>query len=103
MYVSYIFVLYPRFSAYGENSFLMAQTFTIVLLVLLYSKQSLATGVFPVLYGVACFVLFSDTLPDRALYALQTANLPIMAVSKVSNCTEIGGILKSLLYTTCIP
>ena len=71
-------------SAYGEGVFLILQTALIAALVLFFSGQKLLTLLFALVYPAALYYLVAGFAPMDVLWALQSANVPIIVAAKVS-------------------
>ncbi|KAF0293499.1 Mannose-P-dolichol utilization defect 1 [Amphibalanus amphitrite] len=80
---AYCFVQQYPFSAYGEGVFLILQTALIAALVLLFSGQRVLTFLFCALYPAALYYLVAGFAPMDVLWALQSANVPIIVAAKV--------------------
>ncbi|XP_071501842.1 mannose-P-dolichol utilization defect 1 protein-like [Diadema antillarum] len=73
---------YP-FSAWGEALFLAVQTTTIAFLCLQFAGQQAAALSFFVTYIGIMYTLLSGLVPMNAVAMLQTANMPIIIISKL--------------------
>ncbi|XP_043246712.1 mannose-P-dolichol utilization defect 1 protein homolog [Amphibalanus amphitrite] len=80
---AYCFVQQYPFSAYGEGVFLILQTALIAALVLLFSGQRVLTFLFCALYPAALYYLVAGFAPMDVLWALQSANVPIIVAAKL--------------------
>ena len=70
--------------AYGDSIFMLIQTAIVALLVLLFSGKALEAVAYLVIHGSLLWFLFlSGLAPFDAIWALQAANMPIAAASKV--------------------
>ena len=82
-----LFSFYYR--AYGDSIFMLIQTAIVALLVLLFSGKALEAVAYLAIHGSLLWFLFlSGLAPFDAIWALQAANMPIAAASKVRQ--EIG-------------
>lgn len=88
--VIHIHVLYAYcfvcFSAYGDSLFMLIQTTIVAVLVLVYSNQIYTALVYVSVQSAVIWFLFLSGLASFDLiWTLQTANMPIIASSRVSH------------------
>ena len=70
-------------SAYGEGVFLILQTALIAALVLFFAGQKVLTLLFTLIYPALLYYLVAGFAPMDVLWALQSANVPIVVAAKV--------------------
>ena len=70
-------------SAYGEGVFLILQTALIAALVLFFSGRTALTLLFTLVYPALLYYLVAGLAPMDVLWALQSANVPIIVAAKV--------------------
>ncbi|XP_043655567.1 mannose-P-dolichol utilization defect 1 protein homolog [Drosophila teissieri] len=83
-HLSYNFMHGYPFSAWGDSTFLAIQTATIAVLVLFFNGRKAQSGLFLVGYVVLMYVLNSGLTPMSALFTIQSCNIPILLVGKLS-------------------
>ncbi|KAH8409920.1 hypothetical protein KR009_000849 [Drosophila setifemur] len=83
-HLSYNFMNGYPFSAWGDSTFLAIQTVAIAVLVLYFNGRKVQSGLFLLGYIILMFVLNSGLTPMKALYTIQSCNIPILLVGKLS-------------------
>ncbi|KAH8248803.1 hypothetical protein KR032_003361 [Drosophila birchii] len=83
-HLSYNFMHGYPFSAWGDSTFLAIQTVAIAVLVLYFNGRKLQSGLFLVGYLILMYVLNSGLTPMSALFTIQSCNIPILLVGKLS-------------------
>ncbi|XP_017038591.1 mannose-P-dolichol utilization defect 1 protein homolog [Drosophila kikkawai] len=83
-HLSYNFMHGYPFSAWGDSTFLAVQTVAIAVLVLYFNGRKLQSGLFLVGYIILMYVLNSGLTPMSALFTIQSCNIPILLVGKLS-------------------
>lgn len=83
-HLSYNFMHGYPFSAWGDSTFLAIQTVTIAVLVLFFNGRKAQSGLFLVGYVVLMYVLNSGLTPMSVLFTIQSCNIPILLVGKLS-------------------
>ncbi|EDV57804.1 mannose-P-dolichol utilization defect 1 protein homolog [Drosophila erecta] len=83
-HLSYNFMHGYPFSAWGDSTFLAFQTVTIAVLVLFFNGRKAQSGLFLVGYVVLMYVLNSGLTPMSVLFTIQSCNIPILLVGKLS-------------------
>ncbi|XP_022221990.2 mannose-P-dolichol utilization defect 1 protein homolog [Drosophila obscura] len=103
-HMSYSFMNGYPFSAWGDNTFLAIQTVTIAVLVLYFSGRKAQSVIFLLAYAVLLYVLNSGLTPMKALITIQSCNIPILLVGKLSQAyTNFkAGSTGQLSAATCI-
>ncbi|XP_017151914.1 mannose-P-dolichol utilization defect 1 protein homolog [Drosophila miranda] len=83
-HMSYSFMNGYPFSAWGDSTFLAFQTVAIAVLVLYFSGRKVQSVIFLLAYAVFLYVLNSGLTPMKALITIQSCNIPILLVGKLS-------------------
>lgn len=83
-HLSYNFMHGYPFSAWGDSTFLAIQTVTIAVLVLFFNGRKAQSGLFLVGYVVLMYILNSGLTPMSVLFTIQSCNIPILLVGKLS-------------------
>lgn len=83
-HLSYNFMHGYPFSAWGDNTFLAIQTVAIAVLVIYFNGRKLQAGAFLIGYLVLMFVLNSGLTSMKVLFTIQSCNIPILLVGKLS-------------------
>jgi mannose-P-dolichol utilization defect 1 len=84
-HMSYSCVSGFPFSAWGDGTFLAAQTAAIAALIFFYGQKSPTRAVlFTVLYGALVFILMGGMTSREFLWSAQGFNVPILLVGKLS-------------------
>lgn len=88
-------------SSYGEGIFLVLQTTSIAFLVLLYGRSLISAMTFLGIYVAVMAYLFSPAVPLAFLAFLQSVNIGIIILSKVSDFPERGWGVNSFRSANC--
>ncbi|KAL7740319.1 hypothetical protein ACLKA6_018763 [Drosophila palustris] len=83
-HMSYNFMNGYPFSSWGDNTFLALQTVAIAALVLFFGGRKPHAFVFLLAYAGLLYVLNSGLTPMKALLTIQSCNIPILLVGKLS-------------------
>lgn len=83
-HMSYNFMNGYPFSSWGDNTFLAAQTVAIAALVLFYGGRKPHSLIFLLAYVGLLYVLNSGLTSMNALLTIQSFNIPILLVGKLS-------------------
>lgn len=83
-HMSYSFMKGFPFSAWGDNTFLALQTAAIAALVLFYGGAKGKSALFLLAYAALVYVLNSGLTPIHVLGMVQTCNIPILLVGKLT-------------------
>ncbi|XP_030383933.1 mannose-P-dolichol utilization defect 1 protein homolog [Scaptodrosophila lebanonensis] len=83
-HMSYSYMNGYPFSAWGDNTFLALQTVAIAALVLLYSGRKSLAIAFIGAYASLLYILNSGLTPMKVLLTIQSLNIPILLVGKLS-------------------
>lgn len=83
-HLSYNFMHGYPFSAWGDSTFLAIQTVAIAVLVLFFNGRKAQSGLFLLGYGLLMYALNSGLTPMSVLFTIQSCNIPILLVGKLS-------------------
>ncbi|KAH8403138.1 hypothetical protein KR222_005834 [Zaprionus bogoriensis] len=83
-HMSYNFMNGYPFSSWGDNTFLALQTVAIAALVLFFGGRRPHSFVFLLGYAALLYVLNSGLTPMHVLLTIQSCNIPILLVGKLS-------------------
>ncbi|EDV99353.1 mannose-P-dolichol utilization defect 1 protein homolog [Drosophila grimshawi] len=83
-HMSYSFMNGYPFSSWGDNTFLAIQTVAIAVLVLFFGGRRPHAVIFLLGYATILYVLNSGMTSMRVLLAIQSCNIPILLVGKLS-------------------
>lgn len=84
VYTNWSVILFSSFSSYGEGLFLTIQTSLIAFLILFFGNKVVGALLFIISYIGTMGYLLSGLCPISILGALQSINIPIVILSKVS-------------------
>ncbi|XP_037826473.1 mannose-P-dolichol utilization defect 1 protein homolog [Lucilia sericata] len=83
-HMAYSYVNGFPFSSWGDNTFLAAQTAAIAALVMFFSGSKAKSLAFILFYTSFVYVLCSGITPFKVLVTVQSCNIPILLVGKLS-------------------
>lgn len=83
-HLSYNFMNGYPFSSWGDNTFLAIQTVAIAALVLFFGGRKPHAFIFVVAYAILLYVLNSGLTSMKVLFTIQSCNIPILLVGKLS-------------------
>ncbi|XP_017860357.1 PREDICTED: mannose-P-dolichol utilization defect 1 protein homolog [Drosophila arizonae] len=83
-HMSYNFMNGYPFSSWGDNTFLAIQTVAIAALVLYFGGRKPYAFIFVVAYAILLYILNSGLTSMKVLFAIQSCNIPILLVGKLS-------------------
>lgn len=83
-HMSYSYVNGFPFSSWGDNTFLAFQTAAIAALVLFFNGAKAKALFFIICYTTFVYVLCSGITPFKVLVTIQSCNIPILLVGKLS-------------------
>ncbi|XP_064535145.1 mannose-P-dolichol utilization defect 1 protein homolog [Drosophila montana] len=83
-HMSYNFMNGYPFSSWGDNTFLALQTVAIAALVLFFGGRKLQSFLFLIAYAALLYVLNSGLTTMKVLLTIQSCNIPILLVGKLS-------------------
>ncbi|KAH8287914.1 hypothetical protein KR018_006971 [Drosophila ironensis] len=83
-HLSYNFMHGYPFSAWGDSTFLAVQTVAIAALVIFFTGKRAQAALFVLGYLGLMFVLNSGLTPMKVLFTIQSCNIPILLVGKLS-------------------
>lgn len=82
--MAYSYVNGFPFSSWGDNTFLAFQTAAIAALVLFFNGAKAKSLAFIIFYSTFVYVLCSGITPFKVLVTVQSCNIPILLVGKLS-------------------